>query len=201
LKLCLFVLFQRADDKLRLMLLYVLTLDGLSESEKRSILEQTGLHSSDIDAIEGLRSFGVVLGAKRDLRLPDSPFSRQARKLAVEDIRGEKKNKGYSDILQSLGLGYFASTTKSNEDHLNYSGDFLLEEYLPKTDYASFDRFQPAVSYIIIDHILGRLSNSPGTPFPYVEDPSRRNRELGIESAVRKVKDSFRVGIYHQLFV
>ncbi|KAI9333051.1 Sec1-like protein [Zopfochytrium polystomum] len=76
------------DDKIRLLLLYTLTVDGLDDEDRQSLAEGASITIEDLAAVDGLRHFGVTPGEKRDVKKPDSPFTIQARKLALEVSRG-----------------------------------------------------------------------------------------------------------------
>ncbi|KAJ1556028.1 Syntaxin-binding protein 2, partial [Cladochytrium tenue] len=195
------------EDKIRLFLLYIITLDCTTEEEREAVAERAGIDREDLAAIEGLRFFGIVPGKRRSLLEPDSPFTRQARKQAAAAAGGKPRKDGFA-ILKSLGLGMFIpddlpasgrSPRTANPDQAAME-QILLEDYVPSSEYDAFDRFRPAVAFLLQDFLRGRLSHQSGAPFPYIENSAQRKRAAASHSAVRSRGDPRRGrGLVHNL--
>ncbi|KAI9355118.1 Sec1-like protein [Zopfochytrium polystomum] len=179
----------QSDDKLRLLLLYILAGDGLSPDAIDRLAEMAGIEADDLTAIQGLQYFGAKVGDQKP-----SPFTKQARRRALEAALGRGKGSGdsrvagvdFTDLLKRLKLGG------------NSSGDAvksaLDEEGFLDPDFRTYDRYQPAITYVLQDHILGRLNTSRGAggEFPFIEDPSLRNKGSGHSSPLRPAGDDSR---------
>ncbi|KAJ3160712.1 vacuolar sorting protein VPS33/slp1, partial [Irineochytrium annulatum] len=118
------------EDKLRLLAIYLVTVDGIKPADMDKLMETAGLDRSDLTFVNGLRYFGVVQGEKHDLRNPSSPFMFQSR-----------KTKGAKSSWSLFGRKDGSEVPVSQE---------------PASDFAYLDRFQPAVSYVIDDLVNGR---------------------------------------------
>ncbi|KAJ1552286.1 hypothetical protein HK405_011914, partial [Cladochytrium tenue] len=188
--------FIQPEDKLRLLLLYIMVEDGLSPEDLEKLAERAGIEEDELAAVRGLSSLGVKLGVRRDVTRPDSPFTKQARRRALEAALEASGGSGGGGLTSIVGLS--GVDLSGIFKHLNVGGSggargavldaLAADGFLPATDVSSYDRFHPSVGYILQDHILGRLHSAGGgggDMFPYVERPEARNRARGFESAVR----------------
>ncbi|KAJ3218142.1 Syntaxin-binding protein 2 [Dinochytrium kinnereticum] len=69
-------------DKLRILLIYLLTIGGLPRDELDALVSKAKFRQNDPLVLRGLEKLGVILDLKRDPRLPLSPFTFQHRRAA-----------------------------------------------------------------------------------------------------------------------
>ncbi|KAJ3314787.1 vacuolar sorting protein VPS33/slp1 [Blyttiomyces sp. JEL0837] len=164
------------DDKLRLIAIYILTMDGLTPADRDKLADLAGMEHTELAALEGLKYFGVNLA---------SPYTRQSRR-----TKGGGGAGSTASLLSNLGLsgllGGDAAATGAVASSSNTGVDPSASTYSTSADSTAFDMFEPAVSYIIRDALEGTLSQQI---FPYVEEPSKRNKQQGIKTAVREPGD------------
>ncbi|KAJ1568450.1 Syntaxin-binding protein 1 [Cladochytrium tenue] len=175
-------------NKLRLLLIYIILVDGLKQEDVESLAERAGIEADDLVAIQGLCSFGIQLGTQKDVRDPESPFTKQARRRMIENALSNNSGSSaalggvdFTGLFKRLNLG-----GKGEKDAIREA--LAADNFLPVSEVSSFDRFHPAIGYIIQDHILGRL-HVAGTAdsglFPFVESPEVRNKQQGRASVSR----------------
>ncbi|KAI9333053.1 Sec1-like protein [Zopfochytrium polystomum] len=196
----------QSEDKLRLLLLYVITSKNLSESAVADLVDRAGIDVADLTVFQGLNVFGAGPlndGAvvSHDYKPPPTPFTRQGRRRGLEaalaaarDLDAESSS---SAIFSFSQLMSFASLAGGHGDAV--ANSLQEDDFLPPSQTRDFDRFLPAIGYILLDHIRGRLNatvlgtggrgtgggDAPRPLFPYIEPPAQRNRAEGRPSPVR----------------
>ncbi|KAJ3176649.1 vacuolar sorting protein VPS33/slp1 [Irineochytrium annulatum] len=172
-------------DKLRLLAIYVLTVDDLAPATLVGLLQGAGMDNSDVPFLLGLRYFGIRQGEKRDLQKPASLFMHQAR----------KAKKGGNSFFSSI----FSKRAKSSDGDRAEEKD--ADDMLPvkeKTEFGHLDRYEPAITYVLHDLVNGRSTLTPleesvrkrggldgkgGSP---VRDPGETKRGKGIVMDYKK---------------
>ncbi|KAJ3412828.1 vacuolar sorting protein VPS33/slp1 [Chytridiales sp. JEL 0842] len=131
-----------AEDKIRLLAIYVLTM-GLSTQERDKLLESTGMNDVGASVLKGFNYFGISLDDYLS-----SPYTKQNRKNKTSSVAPGTTSKGWAEYLGVSSLTGVVAPTSVKP----------VEE--KESQPPPLDRYKPSIHYVLQDHLEGCLNFS-----------------------------------------